>query len=99
LRARTVLFSPEARDDLDRLSDRIAEAASRTVASGFIARLEDFCLALATADLGRRRDDLRPGLRVAGFRRRVAIAYISDDAQVVILRLFYGGQDWETRID
>jgi toxin ParE1/3/4 len=98
VKARRVVFSPEARDDLDRLADRIAEAGGKAVALGFVGRLEAFCLVLATADIGRPRDDLRPGLRVAGFRRRVAVAYTSDGDQVVILRLFYGGQDWETRL-
>ena len=46
---------------------------------------------------GTRRDDLLPGLRIVPFKRRTAIAFtIDDDARTVrILRVFYGGQDYE----
>ena len=37
----------------------------------------------------------RPGLRIVGFERRVTIAFSVDEGTVTILRLFYGGQDWE----
>jgi toxin ParE1/3/4 len=29
-----------------------------------------------------------------GFERRVTVAFTVEDERVVILRLFYGGQDW-----
>ena len=45
------------------------------------------------------RDDLRPGLRITGFRRRVTVAFSVDEDRVMILRLFYGGQDWERAFD
>jgi toxin ParE1/3/4 len=41
------------------------------------------------------RDDIRPGLRIVGFERRVTIAFSVDDGRVTILRVFYGGRDWE----
>lgn len=46
---------------------------------------------------GTRRDDLRLGLRTIPFGRRTVIAYeIDDDAGIVtVLRVFYGGQDYE----
>ena len=47
---------------------------------------------------GTKRDDLRPGLRIVTFKRRTAIAIeIDEGAKVVtVLRVFYGGQDYET---
>lgn len=47
---------------------------------------------------GTRRDDLRAGLRIVPFRKRTAIAFVVDDAPgiVTVLRVFYGGQDYET---
>jgi len=47
---------------------------------------------------GTKRDDLRPGLRIVPFKRRTAIAIeIDEGAKVVtVLRVFYGGQDYET---
>ena len=46
---------------------------------------------------GTRRDDLRPGLRIVPFKTRTAIAFeIDEDNEVVrILRVFYGGQDYD----
>jgi toxin ParE1/3/4 len=38
--------------------------------------------------------EIRPGLRIVGFERRIAAAFLVDDTREVILRLFYGGQDW-----
>jgi plasmid stabilization system protein ParE len=40
------------------------------------------------------RGDIRPGLRVLGYRRRVAIPFLVEDCQVSILGVFYGGQDY-----
>ena len=44
---------------------------------------------------GTRRDDLRPGLRTIGFRRRVTIAFTAEQDLVTIVSVFYGGQDHE----
>ena len=45
---------------------------------------------------GTRRDDLRPGLRIVGFERRIAIAFHITTDRVTIDRVLYGGRDWET---
>ena len=42
-----------------------------------------------------RRDDIRLGLRIVTFERRVTIAFTVDEARGVILRLFYAGRNWE----
>lgn len=90
-----MVYAPEARDDLLALYDRIADAASAQTALTYVARLEGWLAAFATAsERGTRRDDVREGLRIIGFERRVTVAFTVSDAQVVILRLFYGGQDW-----
>jgi plasmid stabilization system protein ParE len=44
------------------------------------------------------RDDVRPGLRTTHHRGRVIIAYTVIDADVHILGIFYGGQDYESLI-
>jgi toxin ParE1/3/4 len=50
---------------------------------------------------GTQRDDLRPGLRIVPFKKRTAIAFeIDEDKEVVkILRVFYGGQDYNPEPD
>lgn len=96
MKERAVVFAPEARTDLAALYDMIAAAASPQRAMDYVERLEAFCRGFSTvAERGTRRDDIRPGLRVTGFERRVAIAFTVGDEQVVILRLFYGGRNWE----
>ena len=74
--------------------DWIAERAGADVALGYAERVEAFCEGLAFAsERGHRRDDLRPGLRVVGFERRIAVAFVVSDDDVTILRLYYGGRD------
>lgn len=43
------------------------------------------------------RDEIRQGLRVIGFERRVSNAFVVEDGgqEVVILRIFYGGRELE----
>ena len=100
MKERAVAFSPEALDDLERLYDWIARAASPETAFGYLARLETFCRGMAFAsERGHSRDEIRPGLRIVGFERRITIAFTVSEDSVMILRLFYGGQDWETQFD
>ena len=69
-------------------------AVSCVIAGDFIDRIEKACLALAHfPNRGSRRDELRPGLRILGFERRTAIAYVVTGNEVVIARVFYGGRD------
>ncbi len=96
MKKRAIVFAPEAQDDLLRLTDWIAEAASLDTALSYIERLETYCLSFGLAsERGHLRDDIRPGLRIVGFERRVTIAFVVDEASVTILRLFYGGRNWE----
>ncbi len=44
---------------------------------------------------GTRRDDIRPGMRVVGFKRRVTIAFHVEADTVVIERILYGGRNVE----
>jgi len=98
VRQRAVSFAPEAEDDLLRLYDWIAERAGAGVAIGYIDRIESFCARLDIAsERGMARDDIRAGLRIVGFERRVTVAFTIAGDEVQILRLFYGGSDWESR--
>jgi toxin ParE1/3/4 len=44
---------------------------------------------------GTRRDDISRGLRTMGFERRATIVFQVKRAEVVIVRIFYGGRDYE----
>ena len=92
---RSVFVARQARADLLAVYDHIAAEGSQTVALAYVQRLEAWLAGFDIgAERGTRRDDVRPGLRIIGFERRVTVAFAVGDAQVVILRLFYGGQDW-----
>jgi toxin ParE1/3/4 len=91
-----VNFRPMAEADLFALYEYIADEAGHAVASAYIDRIEDACLALQTfPERGTRRDDIRPGLRTIGVEKRVTIAFQVSKSDVTILRIFYGGRDYE----
>src|SRR5262249_45577471 len=47
---------------------------------------------------GTRRDDIHAGIRTMGFERRATIVFRVMENEVVIVRIFYGGQDYERRL-
>jgi toxin ParE1/3/4 len=95
VKQRAVEISDHAKTDLVKLYDWIADAVGATVAITYIERLETYIRAFDLAsERGHLRDDVRPGLRVVGFDRRVTIAFTVEDDRVVILRIFYGGRNW-----
>jgi toxin ParE1/3/4 len=74
----------------------------RALAHRTVDAIRDFIKSLNTVPhRGTKRDDLRPGLRIVPFKKRTAIAIeIDDEAKVVtVLRVFYGGQDYEAVLD
>lgn len=95
MKQREVEFTEEAKADLFNLYDWISAAANPDTALSFVEGLEEFCLGFDLASKrGTERKDIRKGLRIIGYRRRVTIAFTVKTKRVVILRLFYGGQNW-----
>jgi len=96
VRERRVQFAPEALEDLKDIYDWIADAAGPERAIGYIERIEAFCRGMgAASERGHLREDIRPGLRITGFERRLSVAFTVSDETVTILRLFHAGRDWE----
>ena len=92
---RTITYAPEAQSDLFGLYDQIADATSPLVALRYVQRIERWLDGFETAsERGALRDDIRSGLRIIGFERRVTVAFTVLQDTVVIQRVFYGGQDW-----
>jgi plasmid stabilization system protein ParE len=95
----TVIFTPEAEAQLVELYDYIAAEASPDIAARFTDGIVAYCESLSTfPNRGNRREDIRPGLRVTSYRRRVAIAFYVDGDRVNIIGVFYGGQDYESAL-
>jgi len=92
-----IVFTPEARDQLDQLYRFIAGAAGdTTVALRFVNGIVDHIATLADfPKRGTPRDDIRPGLRTVPWRRRVTIAFVVEERDVVIAGVFYAGQDFK----
>jgi toxin ParE1/3/4 len=91
-----VVFRPEAEADLVGLYEYIAERSGYRIAGGYIDRIEEACMALATfPKRGTRRDDILPGLRTIGFERRVTIAFRVLKTRVEIVTIAYAGRNFE----
>ena len=80
--------------DLYRIYDVIARDDGATRAQSYTDRIIAHCLGLVTfPERGTRRDDLRPGLRITTWRRRITIGFHITPMAVVIDRILYGGRD------
>jgi plasmid stabilization system protein ParE len=91
-----VVFAPEAEDQLTDLYVLIAIAASPEIAEHYIEAIIHQYESLKTFPMrGANRDDIRPGMRVFGFRRRVSIAFEITGEVVTILGIYYGGRNFE----
>jgi toxin ParE1/3/4 len=100
MRQRAVIFSDQANIDLRDIYNWLADQAGPFVALAYVERISAFIHRLDLAsERGTRRNDLMPGLRIIGFERRVTIAFTVDQNAVTILRVFYGGKDWEDEWD
>lgn len=94
--ARRVVFRPDAQRDLAALYAYIRDASGGPeVAIGYVRRIRSFCEGLEPfPERGVLRDDIRPGLRLVHFERRVVVAFTVTPEQVRIGRIFYGGRDY-----
>jgi toxin ParE1/3/4 len=92
----SVVFTPEALDQLESLYEYIAVASSPEIAYRYTSAIVTYCEGLhSVPHRGTRRDDVRPGLRVTNYKKRAVIAFDVVDDQVSIIGVFYGGQDYE----
>ncbi len=97
MKERRVVFAPEAAEDLNELYDWISGEASPTVALAYLERVEAYCSRLSIgSERGHLRSDIRPGLRIVGFERRLTIAFVVQEETVLVLRVFTAGRNWET---
>lgn len=85
---------PEAEADLAAIYDYIRDHASQGIAQGYVQRIMAYLAGFDTfPERGTRRDDIRPGLRIVGFERRVTIAFLVEGDEVVVANILYGGRE------
>jgi toxin ParE1/3/4 len=89
-----VLFSPEASEDLEDILVYLAPLMGAAEARAYVGRIRAYCTGFSQfPQRGTRRDDVRPGLRLVGYRRRATIAFLVEQDVVMILRVFNRGRD------
>jgi plasmid stabilization system protein ParE len=94
-----IYLTPEAERQLNEIDDWISSAATADIARRFVSDVLDHVDGILTFPFaGRARDDVRPGMRTAAFKKRTVIAYVVDEASdgrvITVLGVFHGGQDW-----
>jgi toxin ParE1/3/4 len=91
-----VIVGPIAEADLMALYTYISDdRQDAAIAINYLRRIRRFCEDLGTfPERGRKRDDIRKGLRLIGFEKRVVIAFHVTGEVVDIKRIFYGGRDY-----
>ena len=95
----TVIFTPEAQDQLAALYRYIAAAATPTTAERYTNTIVTHCEELRTfPNRGALRDDIRPGLRITNFKKRTVIAFAVNADLVSIIGIYYGGQNYEAAL-
>lgn len=91
---RRLVYRPAAIADLDAISAYIAVDSPRNAAS-FVDQIREHCRRLKEfPELGPARADLGRQVRILPIKRRVVAAYRITEAEIVILRVFWGGEDY-----
>lgn len=92
-----IILSERAQRQLDELFQTIEAESGIDRAKHFVESIVRYCNGFSTfPERGRRRDDLLPGMRVVGFRRRASIAFVVETKSVVFIGIYYGGRDFES---
>lgn len=92
-----VIYTPAADAQLIELFHYLADVAGTETAHQYIDYVLGQCETLSQFPVrGVQRDDLMPGLRVAHYKQ-TAILFTIVDQSVLILGIYHGGQDYDTR--
>ena len=91
---RKVVFADQAISDLENCFDYLLPLAGEKTTTAFIDGIRGYCLGFDIfPERGLQRDDLRPGMRLVGYKYNASIAFIVTKSEVTILRVFMRGQD------
>jgi plasmid stabilization system protein ParE len=90
-----VEYALQSRRDIRSILRYIARKSSINIAENYVESIRIFCDGLSTSPhRGTERPNLKRGIRVIGFRRRVTIYFrVSNASQIVtIARILYAGR-------
>jgi toxin ParE1/3/4 len=93
-----VIYREEAIADIEQIVGYLRDqGASLMAAHAFVDRMEARCQRIGGVPEGNPlRPDLGPGIRLAPFERSAIILYCLTDAAVEIVRIYYGGRDYQS---
>lgn len=96
MRRRRVVYRTRAREDIRGIARLFAFRVSRQFASTYVDRIRVRIRSFEFAgERGTVRDDIGPGVRAIGLMQSITVAFVVSDENVTILRIMYGGQDWQ----
>lgn len=99
MRSRRVTYGPRAEADFERIFKHLSDLASPYAALAVVERIEATISRLnLAAERGTRRDDLIEGLRIVPLGDRAVCAIRVRETDVLVVRVFYGGEDWEALV-
>jgi toxin ParE1/3/4 len=91
----TVRLGHAAQRDINALLDYLVPVAGAEVARAYVGRLQAFLRTFERLpERGSIRNEIREGLRVVGFERRMTIAFSVDGNVVTIVRVLYAGRQF-----
>jgi len=94
-----IVFTPEAENQLADIYRYLAVSASPEIAQSYTDAIVAHCEKLRTLPhRGAVRDDIRPGLRITVYRKRVVIAFVVDVPLISVIGVYSGGQDYEAAL-
>ncbi|KGD85929.1 type II toxin-antitoxin system RelE/ParE family toxin [Rhizobium sp. YS-1r] len=89
-----VIFGPKAAKELEDIMTYLAPRMGVEAAREYVRKIESYCLGFATfPKRGMLRDDIRPGLRLVGYRYKATIAFSIEEDIVMIIRIFHRGRN------
>jgi toxin ParE1/3/4 len=96
---RRVRYSARASRQLADLYSYLLEIAGEQRADSYVGKIVVYCDGFGLfPQRGTARDDIEPGLRIVGYRRRVSVAFTIEPDAVTIQGIFYGGRDVEAAL-
>lgn len=90
-----VRLSTDAEHDLWEIQEFLKGVASAKTASIYVDRILDYLATFSHfPERGTLRNEIRPGLRIVGFEKRISVAFVVEEDCVTILRILYAGRNW-----